>query len=61
MPLYFKIIRDNERFWVKFTAVKKNKIHGKIANDTISKKYKFGQSINFKSKDVIEITTKSVK
>ena len=52
--LHFKIIRKAERFWVQPTRKLKNGFKAIVKNDLLENKYKWGDTITIKNKEIIE-------
>lgn len=52
---YVKIRRNGERFWVKLTKTTGPWLSGKLANDLVTQKGKFGDKIHFRKSEIIEI------
>ena len=54
-----KISRRAESFWVEVLQISKSgkKIRGRIDNELITSKYKYGDVITFRTSEIIEVWT----
>lgn len=52
--LHFKIIRKGERFWVQPIGNIKDGYKVKVKNDCIENRYKWGDIIKIKRKEIVE-------